>query len=146
MFSKYAWVIPLKKKNSKTVSEAFYSIFTYRKPIKLQTDKGKEFVNTSFQKLLKDRGIQFYVSQNENIKASVAECFNQTLKTKMWKYFTHQNTYKYLDVLKDKNIKWEIKYALAKREKCFKKVIYQTGKKKYSPSGKPFQRILRLID
>ena len=101
MFSKYAWVIPLKKKDSKTVSEAFYSIFTYRKPIKLQTDKGKEFVNTSFQKLLKDRGIQFYVSQNENIKASVAERFNQTLKTKMWKYFTYQNTYKYLDVLKD---------------------------------------------
>ena len=89
VFSKYAWVIPLKKKDSKTVSEAFDSIFTYRKPVKLQTDKGKEFVNTSFQKLLKDRGIQFYVSQNKYIKASVAERFNRTLKIKMWKYFTH---------------------------------------------------------
>ena len=41
------------------------------------------------------------MSQNEDIKASVAERFNRTLKTKMWKYFTHRNTYNYLDVLKD---------------------------------------------
>ena len=57
VFSKYAWVIHLKKKDSKTVAEAFNTIFVYRKPIKLQKDKGKEFVNTSFCRYLTTGGI-----------------------------------------------------------------------------------------
>ena len=77
----------------KTVAEAFQSKINDRKPIKLQTNKGKEFINAFFQDKLPERGIQFYVSQNEDIKASVVERFNRTLKTKMWKFFTHRNTY-----------------------------------------------------
>ena len=49
VFSKYAWVLLLKKKDSKTVMEVFESIFTQHKPLKLQTDKGKEFINATFQ-------------------------------------------------------------------------------------------------
>ena len=101
VFSKYAWVLSLKKKDSITVMEAFESIFTQRKPLKLQMDKGKEFINATFQNGLKDLKIQFYVSQNEDIKASVVERLNRTLKTKMWKYFTHRNSYKYIEVLPD---------------------------------------------
>ena len=101
VFSKFAWVIALKKKDAKTVAETFQSIINDRKPIKLQTDKGKEFINAFFQDKLRERGIQFYVSQNEDIKASVVERFNRTLKTKMWKFFTHRNTYRYVDVLQD---------------------------------------------
>ena len=29
----------------------------------------------------------------------IVERFNRTLKTKMWKYFTHNHTYSYIDVL-----------------------------------------------
>jgi hypothetical protein len=101
VFSKYAWTMPLKRKDARSVAEAFDNIFIERKPQKLQTDKGKEFVNSTFQKKLEELGVQFYVSQNEDIKASVAERFNRTLKTKMWKYFTHRNTFKYTDVLQD---------------------------------------------
>jgi hypothetical protein len=93
--------MPLKRKDARSVAEAFDNIFIERKPQKLQTDKGKEFVNSTFQKKLEELGVQFYVSQNEDIKASVAERFNRTLKTKMWKYFTHRNTFKYTDVLQD---------------------------------------------
>ena len=49
VFSKFAWVTALKKKDAKTFAEALQSIINDRKPIKLQTDKGKEFINTSFQ-------------------------------------------------------------------------------------------------
>ena len=49
--------------------------------------------------MLRDHGIQYYESQNEDIKASVAERFNRILKTKMWKFFTHRYTYRYVDVL-----------------------------------------------
>jgi transposase InsO family protein len=101
VFSKYAWVVPLKRKDSRSVAEAFEHLFTERKPAKLQTDKGKEFVNSIVQKTLERHGVKFYTSQNEDIKASVAERFNRTLKTKMWRYFTHKNTHKFVDVLPD---------------------------------------------
>jgi hypothetical protein len=101
VFSKYAWTVPLKKKDSNSVTDAFETIFADRKPLKLQTDKGREFVNAQLQNKLEERSIQFYTSQNDDIKASVAERFNRTLKSKMWRYFTHKNTYRYVDVLQD---------------------------------------------
>jgi len=51
--------------------------------------------------MLRRRGIQFYTSENEDLKAAVVERFNRTLKTKMFRYFTHANTRRYLDVLDD---------------------------------------------
>ena len=85
VFSKYAFDVALKKKDSKNVVDAFGKIITdeKRKPFKLQTDKGKEFFNRALRAKLEDWGIQFYVSQNEDIKASVVERFNRTLKIKM---------------------------------------------------------------
>ena len=99
IFSKYAWVVPLKDKKGATLVTAFQTILKEgRKPYKLQSDKGGEFLNKSFQKLLKDEEITFFTTQNET-KASVVERFNQTLKQRMWRYFTSQNTRKYVDVL-----------------------------------------------
>jgi len=48
--------------------------------------------------MLRRRGIKFYTSENED---AVVERFNRTLKTKMFRYFTHANTRRYLDVLDD---------------------------------------------
>ena len=101
VFSKVAWAIPLKIKSSASLVEAFSNLFQHRKPAHLQTDKGTEFLNSGAQKLFKEHKINFYTSQNEDIKAAVIERFNCTLKTKMWKYFTHKNTMKYIDVLDD---------------------------------------------
>ena len=55
--------------------------------------KEKNLSAHRYRQKLKDEGIHFYVSQNEDIKASVVERFNRTLKTKMWKYFTHRVKY-----------------------------------------------------
>ena len=45
IFSKYAWVIPLKNKNGITISQAFQGILdeSYRKRNKIWVDKGSEF-------------------------------------------------------------------------------------------------------
>ena len=51
--------------------------------------------------MLQRCGIHFYTSENEDLKASVVERFNRTLKTKMYRYFTHANTRRYVDVLDD---------------------------------------------
>lgn len=99
IFSKYAWVVPLNDKTGMSLIKAFKRILRDgRKPRLLQTDKGTEFTNSRFQSFLKKENIEFFTTQNER-KASVVERFNRTLKTKMWKYFTAQNTYDYKPVL-----------------------------------------------
>ena len=50
---------------------------------------------------MKERGITFFTGENSDIKCSLAERFNSTLQSKMWRYFTHANTYTYIDVLQD---------------------------------------------
>lgn len=98
ILSKHAWSIPLKTKRGEDIVKAFQQIFSERKPISLQTDQGTEFKNTKFQKFLKEQDVRFFTTFNMT-KASIVERFNRTLKSKMWKYFTNNHTYRYLDVL-----------------------------------------------
>ena len=83
------------------MTEAFKSMIKERTPLYIQTDKGKEFLNQHFQKLMKKRGITFFTGENSDMKCSLAERFNSTLQNKMWRYFTHKNKYTYIDVLQD---------------------------------------------
>ena len=38
---------------------------------------------------------------NSEMKASVIERFNRTLKEKMWRYFTFKQSHRYIDILQD---------------------------------------------
>ena len=99
IFSKYAWVVPLKTKQGQELVKAFKNILSSRrKPIKLQTEQGTEFLNSVFQKFLRDNDIDFF-TVNSGLKASVVERFNRTFKNLMYKYFTAKNTLAYVDVL-----------------------------------------------
>ena len=62
VFSKYAWVAPLKNKKGITITNAFQKILkkSNRKPNKIWIDKGSEFYNSSFKKLLRDNDIEMY--------------------------------------------------------------------------------------
>ena len=101
VFSKFAWAEPVINKKPETVAKAFQKIVTEsgRKAWRLLCDKGKEFVGKPFQDLLKQLDIQFIQTESPDVKASVAERYNRTLKTRLWKYFTKNSTYHYLDVL-----------------------------------------------
>jgi len=102
VFTKRAWAVPTKTKTGREVSRAFENILTDGyKPNMVQSDKGTEFLNSTFQTMLKQHDIKFYTSENEDIKAAVVERFNRTLKTKMYRYFTVRNTRRYVDVLPD---------------------------------------------
>ena len=96
VFSKFGWIIPLKDKSGKSVSEALESIFknSNRSPNNLWTDKGKEFYNASVKSLLKKHNILLYSTENEE-KSSIVERWNRTMKEKMWKYFMANNTHRY---------------------------------------------------
>ena len=96
-FSKYTWVEPIiKSKTGIAVTEAFKKIL--KRAQTLQTDNGKEFYNHTFQKLMKDKDIHQFFTTGDT-KASMVERFNRTLKSRMYRYFTSANTYKYLNVL-----------------------------------------------
>jgi len=65
----------------------------------VRTDKGKEFLNKHIQEVLKREGIQFQVCRNSDIKCSVVKRAYQTIRDRLYKYFTYKNTYRYVDVL-----------------------------------------------
>ena len=99
VLSKYAWVVPLKSKSGAALVAAFRDIFKQgRKPERLQTDAGTEFMNRSFQTFLKNHDVRHFVTYNET-KAQVVERFNRTLKNLLWRLFTMSSSYHYLDKL-----------------------------------------------
>ena len=71
IFSKYAWVVPLK---DISIVDAFQKILDHlnRKPNRIWVDKGSKFYYSSFKKLLKDNEIEMYSIHNEG-KPVVAE-------------------------------------------------------------------------
>ncbi|XP_025162485.1 uncharacterized protein LOC112590386 [Harpegnathos saltator] len=100
VLSKYAWAVQMKSKSGKEAVAVFTRIFqeSGRCPKNLQTDQGKEFYNADLQKLLKKHGINHY-SMYTVMKASIVERFNRMLKNDMWKMFTLNGTYKWIDSL-----------------------------------------------
>lgn len=102
VFSKFVWCEPVKNKSGKETARAMTNILSQVKepPTNLQTDMGKEFYNKEFKKLMDDRKINHYNSYS-NLKASVVERVNRTLKNKMWKQFSLQGNYKWLNILPD---------------------------------------------
>ena len=89
IFSKYAWVVPLKDKKGVSIVAAFQSILkrSNRKPKKIRVDKGSEFYNAFFKKWLQDNDIAMYSTHNEG-KSVAAERFIRMLKNKIYKYMT----------------------------------------------------------
>ena len=102
IFSKYAWVVPLKDKKGVSIVDAFQKILddSNRKPNKIWIDKGCEFYNNSFKTWLKDNDIEMYSVNNEG-KSVVAGIFIRMLKNKMYKYMTAISKNIYIDKLND---------------------------------------------
>lgn len=100
VFSKKAFVKPVLNKSSKLVTAAMNKIFDENKrtPTYLQTDHGSEFHNKIFQDLMNHHNIKFY-STHSVLKASVIERFNRTIKNKMFKEFSMQGSYKWINIL-----------------------------------------------
>ena len=98
VYSKYAWIIPLKNKSSLSIIDAFNELFKSRIPKKLWTDSGKEFVNKEFKQFLTKNNVEIYQTYNEG-KAVVIERLNRMIKEKMWRFFTEHNTKKYINIL-----------------------------------------------
>ena len=102
LYSKYAFVIPLKDKKGISIVNAFNKIIKQynKKPNKIWVDQGGEFYNHNFKKWLSDNDIIMYSTYNEG-KSVVAERFIRTLKNKLYKHMTATAKNVYYDVLDD---------------------------------------------
>ena len=101
VLSKYAWAEPIPNKKPESVVEAFKKILkeSGRKPWRLLTDKGNEFRGKPFQDFVAGQNIKYLQSESPDIKASVAERYNRTLKARLWKYFTQSASLRYIEAL-----------------------------------------------
>ena len=100
VFSKYGWIVPLKTKTGKEVVISFQKLFssTNTPPSRLWTDNGTEFYNQQVKRVLAANKVALYSAENEE-KSSVVERWNRTTKNIMCKYFTANNTHKYIVIL-----------------------------------------------
>ena len=100
LYSKYAFVIPLKDEKGISIVNVFNKIIkqSNRKPNKIWVDQGGEFYNNVYEKWLSDNDINMYSTYNEG-KSVVAEIFIRTLKNKLYKHMTAtgKNVYYVLD-------------------------------------------------
>ena len=102
LYSKYAFVIPLKDKKGISILNVFDKIIKQynRKPNKIWVDQGGEFYNNIFKEWLSDNDIIMYSTHNEG-KSVVAERFIRTLKSKLYKRMAAIGKNVYCDVLDD---------------------------------------------
>lgn len=102
IFTKKLFVRALKKKNASLTEKAIRSILDEMeingKLRKAFMDRGKEFKNKKVQRLFDSRGIKYFYSTGD-LKASVVERVNGSLKQLMFKYMEDKKTYKYIDKL-----------------------------------------------
>ena len=98
VFSRFLFCETLKKKDSKAIITAFTKIFKKRKPRYLSSDQGKEYLNSPFQEFLRKHGVKHFVHLSDP-KAAIAERVIKSVKDRLFRYFTHKNTLRYVNIL-----------------------------------------------
>ena len=104
ILSRYAFAVSVYRKNTENMTKAVDLLLEKFKerfgkyPNVVQFDEGKEFYNVGVKTLLKDHDVNYFSSKSEK-KAAIAERFNRTLKTMMWKYFYREETHNWVGVL-----------------------------------------------
>ena len=100
-FSRRGWAIPVKYKTGEKVAEALQKIIEGSEYFALQTDKGKEFYNDKVSSLLKRNNVKHFSVENDDIKASLVERFNQTLRGRIHRSITARQNKRFLHILPD---------------------------------------------
>jgi Integrase core domain len=100
IFSRFAYTRPIKDKTGKEVSTALKDIITSsgKSPKRLQTDQGKEFYNQYVRQVLDSHNIELFSVYSEK-KAAIVERFQRTLQEKLYRAFTYQGNYQWLELL-----------------------------------------------
>ena len=100
VFSKMAWVYPIRDKKCETVLLCFKDILRKcgQKPQRVQTDRGTEFICKTFENYFKDEMIFHYLSYSDR-KCPVVERFNLTIQQLIYKIMEHKSTNRWIDCI-----------------------------------------------
>lgn len=126
VFSKMAWVYPLKENKCVKVMECFKDILKKcgNKPERLNTDRGSELICKKFKTFLKENNIHHYLSYSVR-KCPVVERFNLTIQTLLYKIMAKNNSYEWT-----KFIDHAMKIYLNRKHRTIKMTPLEGDKKK----------------
>ena len=100
VYSRIAFVVPLRNKTASFVNDALETVLDQTEPNTITCDNGSEFINSDFKKLLTNRAIDInYVDVGNHHALGLVDRFVRTLREKINKYMEMHNTTTYIDVL-----------------------------------------------
>ena len=100
VFSRYAFIIPIKNKEANTIIDAIKYFIEKTSPRIVSTDLGSEFISDAFRKLMSRQGTDInYVDVGDHKKLGIVDRFVRTLRQKINMYMEQHNTSNYIDVL-----------------------------------------------
>jgi len=101
VMSRRIFAVPVKSKHTASMKAAFEQLFLQMPctPWKIFSDKGLEFESPAMKAFFRARDILKHVSQSDDTKACVAERNIQTLKRRIYRYLSHKQTKRWVDVL-----------------------------------------------
>jgi hypothetical protein len=99
-FTRYVWLIPLLRKDAASTLKGIQTMMGLMQPPpkSILCDQGREFKNQQVVDYFRRKGVKLYHPFSD-VKASIAERVNRTLKGMIHKYLTENQTNKYIDVL-----------------------------------------------
>ena len=92
IYSRFAWIVPMKTKTADSTLDAFKEVVKSAKttPKNYWVDEGKEFYNSKMEKYNEIHNINMYSTFGPH-KSAMIERFNRTIKEKMYYYFTESD-------------------------------------------------------
>lgn len=100
-FSRFLYVIPMQQKTAVATCDAFEALFrgSVEKPKNFMVDQGGEFLNYKIKKFMEKHKVNYYCTDNTETKCVFAERVIRTIKDKLYRHMTANNTHRYIDVL-----------------------------------------------
>ena len=102
IFTRYLYTAPLKSLRAEEMVLVFQNLIREidEKPKILRTDQGSEYKNRPFNRLLNENKIKHLYTYYET-KANYAERVIKTIKNKIMKYLSENETLRWIDILSD---------------------------------------------
>ena len=98
IFSRQAYAMPTKSKQGPEIARALDLILQDVQPKYLQTDLGLEFYNSHVKNVLDKYEVELFSVYSEN-KAALVERLIRTIKDRLFRIFTHQGNYRWIEAL-----------------------------------------------
>lgn len=101
-FSRLLKVYPMRNKTGKLTADNLKEAMESPDFVgvsRLFVDKGSEYDNTHTKTLYRDKKVKHYSTYNSRFKTSLAERVIRTIKAKIFRFLTYNNTKRYIDVL-----------------------------------------------